>query len=125
MPSTRASPDGLYPLGGLDSGRNALVRDGVAWIEDGSAFAGSVATADMLLRTAVKDAGIQLREAVEMWSTTPARVAGVGDRKGSLAPGKDADIVTMSPELEVHLVLARGRAATAAYGLAEGEGGAE
>jgi N-acetylglucosamine-6-phosphate deacetylase len=108
-------PDGTYPLGGKDSGRDAIVRDGVAWVADGTAFAGSVATAERLLATMVLDAGIPLTDAVTMWSSTPARIAGLSDRKGSLAIGKDADIVTLSPGFEVRLVLARGRVAKSAY----------
>jgi N-acetylglucosamine-6-phosphate deacetylase len=40
----------------------------------------------------------------------PARIAGVGDRKGSLEPGKDADLVLLAtrPRLEVRMTLVRG-----------------
>ena len=108
-------PDSRYPLGGRDSGQEALVRDGVAWIADGSAFAGSVATAERLLATVVRDAGLPLVDAVAMWSSTPAKIAGVHDRKGSLAVGKDADIVALSPGFDVRLVLAMGRIVRSEY----------
>lgn len=108
-------PDGTYPLGGRDSGRDAIVRDGVAWVADGTAFAGSVATAERLLATVVRDAGLPLTDAVAMWSSTPARIAGVSNRKGSLAVGKDADIVALSPGFGVRLVVARGRIARNDY----------
>jgi N-acetylglucosamine-6-phosphate deacetylase len=108
-------PDGRYPLGGRDSGQEALVRDGVAWIADGTAFAGSVATAERLLATVVRDAGLPLNDAVAMWSSTPARVAGVQDRKGSLAVGKDADIVSLGPDFDIRLVIARGRIERSEY----------
>ncbi len=111
-------PDGSYPLGSRDSGQTAVVRDGVAWMSDGQAFAGSVATAERLLAVMVRDAGIPLTEAAEMWTATPARAIGADRRKGSLAPGKDADIVTLSPDFETRLVLSRGRIARPAYGAA-------
>jgi N-acetylglucosamine-6-phosphate deacetylase len=108
-------PDGRYPLGGRDSGQEAVVRDDVAWIADGTAFAGSVATAERLLATVVRDADLPLTDAVAMWSSTPARVAGVQDRKGSLAVGKDADIVALGPGFDVRLVIARGRIERSEY----------
>jgi len=111
-------PDGNYPLGAKDGGQFAVVRDGVAWMPDGQAFAGSVATAERLLAVTVLDAGIPLTEAAAMWTSTPARAIGAGGRKGSLAPGKDADIVTLSPGFETRLVLARGQIARPAYGAA-------
>jgi allantoinase len=33
-----------------------------------------------------------------VWSTFPAKLAGLAERKGRLAPGYDADIVVWSPE---------------------------
>ncbi|MFD9066626.1 amidohydrolase family protein, partial [Kitasatospora purpeofusca] len=37
---------------------------------------------------------------------TPARLLGLGDRTGSIAPGKDADLVVLTPRLHVrHTVL--------------------
>jgi beta-aspartyl-dipeptidase (metallo-type) len=38
-----------------------------------------------------------------------ARVLGIDDHKGSLGPGKDADIVLLTGDLMVDTVLARGR----------------
>ena len=42
-------------------------------------------------------------------TTNVARVLGIGDRKGSLAPGRDADIVFLTPDHMVDTVIARGR----------------
>jgi N-acetylglucosamine-6-phosphate deacetylase len=118
-------PDGRYPLGGLDSGQEAIVRDNVAWIADGSAFAGSVATAEQLLSNVVRDAGLPMTDAVTMWSATPARIAGVADRKGSLAAGKDADIVCLSPGFEVRFVMARGQIVRNEYAAALRQGNSD
>ena len=51
-------------LGSRANGRPVLVQDGVAWLPDKSFFAGSVATADRLVRTVTRAAGVALPEAV-------------------------------------------------------------
>lgn len=53
-----------------------IIEDGVAKLPDRSAFAGSIATMDILLKTAV-EAGIPLPECVRMITETPARVMGL------------------------------------------------
>jgi N-acetylglucosamine-6-phosphate deacetylase len=100
-------------LGSGANGRRVLVENGVAWLPDRTYFAGSVATADRLVRTMKEAAGAPLPEAVRMMTLTPARVMGVQARKGSLAPGKDADIVLFDDDIRVQLVMARGRVVTA------------
>ena len=44
-----------------------------------------------------------------MMSGTPARVMGVGNRKGELVAGKDADIVFFDDTFTVKLTLIEGR----------------
>ena len=53
--------------------------------------------------------GIPLAEAVRMASLTPARVIGVDDRKGSLAVGKDADIVVFEEDFTVWRTMIGGK----------------
>lgn len=72
-----------------------IIEDGVAKLCDRSAFAGSVATDDRLVRTAVEQAEIPLTDAVRMMSLTPAQIMRVDARKGSIAPGKNADFVVL------------------------------
>lgn len=60
---------------------------------DREAFAGSIATADRLVRTMVTMADLPLIEAVRMTTKTPAVIMGVADKKGALVAGKDAEIV--------------------------------
>ena len=43
-----------------------------------------------------------------MAATTPAEVLGVGDRKGALAEGRDADLVVLDDDLAVVSVMVRG-----------------
>ena len=48
-----------------------------------------------------------------MVSEAPARAVGVFERKGSIAPGKDADLVWLDRELKVTKVLVAGKEAFA------------
>lgn len=85
------------------------MEDGVAKLPDRSAFAGSVATADRLVRTMVREAGCSISEAVGMITVNPARVMGLSDRKGSIEPGKDADIVVFDDNVNVVHTIVGGR----------------
>ena len=87
-----------------------IIEDGVCKLSDRSALAGSIATMDRLIRTMAQQAEIPLSDAVRMTSETPARIMGIYDRKGSLATGKDADIVMMDHNLEIKGVWSMGRA---------------
>ena len=86
-----------------------IIEDGVCKLADRSALAGSIATMDRLIRTMVQKAEIPLAEAVRMTSETPARIMGIYDRKGSLAVGKDADIVMMDDSLTIRGVWSMGQ----------------
>ncbi len=87
-------------LGSKKNGQPVVIRDGVARLPDGTALAGSIATTDHLLRTAVK-AGIPLEDAVTMLTETPARAIGKYPECGSLQKGKHADFVLMDSHLQV------------------------
>ena len=75
------------------------VHDGVGMMLDRSAFAGSTTLLDGMLRVMTEEVGVPLVEAVKMASLTPARVIGAADRKGSLEPGKDADLALFESDL--------------------------
>lgn len=102
-------PEGESVLGSIHNGIKVIVEDGVAKLPDRSAFAGSVATADRLVRTMVKMADVPLQEAVRMISATPARIMGVGDRKGSLLERKDADVVIFDDDINVSHTIVKGK----------------
>jgi N-acetylglucosamine-6-phosphate deacetylase len=102
-------PEGESILGSLRDGQSVIVEDGVAKLPDRSNFAGSVATADRLLRTMVYEAGVRMEEAVKMMTATPARMIGVAGAKGSLAPGMDADIVIFDDEVRISMTIVGGR----------------
>ena len=84
-----------------------IIEDGVCKLMDRSAFAGSIATADRLVRVAVKEAGIPLPDAVKMMTLTPARIMGLTG-KGRLAAGMDADLAVFDENIQIKSVFARG-----------------
>ena len=93
---------------GVMSGTEFIVEDGVCKLKDRSAFAGSVATADMLIRTLVKSCGFDIPVAVKMLTEVPAKVLGVN--KGVIASGKDADIVVFDEDIKITQVFVGGQA---------------
>ncbi len=86
-----------------------IVEDGVAKLKDRSALAGSVATMDRLIKTAVNIAEIPLEDAVRMVSETPSLIMKVNDRKGTLQRGKDADILILDEKLDVRCIWQMGQ----------------
>src|SRR5690606_7288375 len=103
-------PDGRYALGG----QSVVVTDGVARLADGDRpgpLAGSTLTMAAALRRTVA-AGVPLVAAVRMAATTPARVLGLADRLGAVAPGLRADLVELDRDLRVRRVMRAGRWAT-------------
>lgn len=81
------------------SGTEFIVEDGVCKLKDRSAFAGSIATADVLIKTLVKDCGVSIPSAVKMLTETPAKILKVN--KGVLAKNYDADIITFDADIKV------------------------
>jgi N-acetylglucosamine-6-phosphate deacetylase len=102
-------PPGESILGSIHDGIKVIVEDNVAKLPDRSAFAGSVATADRLVRNMITLAGVPLPEAVKMMTSTPATVMEVSETKGSLAPGKDADIVIFDEDIHVIKTIVKGK----------------
>jgi N-acetylglucosamine-6-phosphate deacetylase len=81
-------------------GRDCVVEDGVCLLADQSALAGSASRMIDLVRTMVMEVNVPLHEAVMMATENPARAIGL-EAKGCLKMDADADLVVLSPELEV------------------------
>ena len=90
---------------GVMNGVEYVLEDGVCKLRDRTAFAGSIATAPVLLKTAL-EVGVTLTDAVNMMSRNPARLLGL--RKGELTAGYDADITVLSDDLAVKAVFVGG-----------------
>ena len=84
-----------------------IIEDGVCKLADRSAFAGSIATTDALVRTVTQEVGFSLIDAVHMMSAVPARVMGLN--KGVLAPGKDADIIAFDDNINMTAAFVMGK----------------
>ena len=96
-------PDGEYNLGGLA----VTVREGVARIADG-ALAGSTLTLDRAVRNMMAACELSLFQALPMATSSPALAMGLGDRKGAIAVGMDADLVVMDAEASILLTMVEG-----------------
>ncbi|WP_295801089.1 amidohydrolase family protein [Mucilaginibacter sp.] len=78
-----------------------MVEDNVAKLLDRSAFAGSVATADQLVKNMIRLADVPLIDAVKMMTATPAVIMRIDSKKGSLVEGKDADLVIFDNNVNI------------------------
>jgi N-acetylglucosamine-6-phosphate deacetylase len=95
-------------LGSLKNGLSVIIEDGVAKLPDRTSFAGSVATADRLVRTMIEKAEVALTDAVQMITSTPARIMNISASKGSLEKGKDADIVIFDDDINIQMTMIKG-----------------
>jgi len=101
--------DTISILGSYDDGIEVLVEDGVAKLKDRTAFAGSVATTDRLVRTMLNLGDIPLLEVIRMITMNPARVMKIEEEKGSIDIGKDADIVIFDNNIKVLYTMVKGK----------------
>jgi len=91
------------------SGMEYEVHDGVGMMFDRTAFAGSTTLVNQMIPILTDVVGIPLVEAVWMLTLTPARIIGVQDHKGSLEPGKDADLAIFNDDFTAWHTMIGGR----------------
>jgi N-acetylglucosamine-6-phosphate deacetylase len=96
-------PGGRHPW----ENREVLVSDGAVRLEDGR-LAGSCLSLDRAVQNMVRLGGAALPEAVRMASLNPAAVLGLEAKKGSVEPGKDADLVLFDGDMTIRKVYIRG-----------------
>ena len=94
-------PPGEYILGSLRDGTLVPVDSDVAHTPDGKAFAGSIATADRLVRVMRDQARVPLDEVIKMLTVNPAKALGIQNRKGAIAIGMDADLALFDKDIYV------------------------
>lgn len=92
---------------GSMAGVDFIVEDGVCKLRDRSAFAGSIATADRLIRFISKDCGFDICEAVKMMTAVPAQLLGIN--KGKIDTGYDADLVVFDDDVNVEAIFVNGK----------------
>jgi N-acetylglucosamine-6-phosphate deacetylase len=95
-------PDGEYQLGNFQ----VTVKGGVCRNSEGK-LAGSTLTLDRAVRNLVS-LGVPFVDALRMATVLPARRLGLAGKKGIIAPGADADLVVLTPDLRVAGVMTRG-----------------
>ena len=94
---------GVYDLGG----QAVTVGTDAPRLEDGT-IAGSVLTMDTALKNVLQHAQMPLHDVVRLLSLNPAKRIGVDDTMGSLTPGKAANLVLLSDDLDVKAVYVQG-----------------
>ena len=97
-------PDGIY-----EDGDRHVVKEGQKAYVKGGTLVGSVVSMNRCVVNMIRLANCSLSEALQMASFNPAELIGCSDRKGSIAVGKDADLVVLDQEFEVHQTMVRGR----------------
>ena len=96
--------DGEYTLGG----QPIFVRGIECRLKDGT-IAGSVLRLNQAVNNMRRHCSLPLSEIVNMASLNPARRIGLDAAKGSLEPGKDADIVLCDEDINVKATLIAGQ----------------
>ena len=96
-------PEGTYKL----YEHELIVSDGAARLSDGT-LAGSVLTMRRAVQNMVELAGLPLELVLPLATEVPARILGIADRKGKIAPGYDADLVVLTERFEVAATYLRG-----------------
>ncbi len=102
-------PPGESILGSKKNGIKVIVEDAVAKLPDRSSFAGSVATADRLVRTMISQAEVSLQDAVQMMTLVPARIMKIDKQKGSIALGKDGDLIIFDDDIKIETTIIKGK----------------
>lgn len=102
-------PAGEYRFGNIDDGSWFYSDGRVGWAPDRGSLASSVVGMDHMVRHMHSATTASLPEVIRMASLTPAERTGIADRTGSLAVGKQADLLVLSSELDVEQVYVRGR----------------
>lgn len=101
-------PPGSYRFGSEEDGP-WIESDGKVGYVPGHGLASSVVGMDTMVRTMASQTSARLPEVIRMASLTPAERAGVSRETGSLEVGKWADLLVLSPGLEVKQVFVRGQ----------------
>jgi N-acetylglucosamine-6-phosphate deacetylase len=98
--------NGQYDLGG----QMVTVKDGKALLDEDT-LAGSVLKMKDAFTNIQEFTRGDMRSAIRMTAENPARQLNVFDRKGSLAPRKDADIVILDENKDVYTTICKGKIA--------------
>lgn len=96
--------DGEYTLGG----QPIFVKGIECRLADGT-IAGSVLKLNEAVRNVLQNTDLTVSQAVGMASLTPAKRIGLGETKGSIEAGKDADLAIVDDDFDVKRTILAGR----------------
>ena len=94
-------PAGIYRIGHCQTGEPFEHNGGVGVLPGGNALASSIFALEHMVRVMARDTDAGLAQVIRMASLTPAERTGFAQDRGSLEPGKLADIVILSHDLYV------------------------
>jgi N-acetylglucosamine-6-phosphate deacetylase len=94
-------PPGIYRIGHYQAGGFFEHNGSVGILPGGQALASTVFALDHMVRTMARDTDASLPDVIRMASLTPAERTGLSHDRGSLEPGKLADLVILSLDLHV------------------------
>ena len=97
-------PEGEYTLGGA----KIIYKNDLCRLEDGT-IAGSVLKLNKGVWNVYANSKIPLHECVNCASLNPATTLGIQDKKGSIAKGKDADLVILDDQFNVKKTIIGGK----------------
>lgn len=113
--SDAIAPAGLSPGLYNSLGSDIIIDEiGRAFLSDGT-LAGSTTTLLRCVKNVMRWTGEPLERVIPMATVNPSLVANVFDRKGTLSPGKDADLVVLDDNDEVVLSVVRGNVVCGSY----------
>jgi N-acetylglucosamine-6-phosphate deacetylase len=95
--------DGTYP-----STIGELTLEGERLTDSLGRLAGSVVSLNQAVKNLLDYTGCELTDAFRTVTYNPAKLLGINKQKGSLYPGKDADIVALTPQFEVVMTMVEG-----------------
>jgi N-acetylglucosamine-6-phosphate deacetylase len=102
-------PPGLYRIGHDETGEPFEHNGVVGVLPGGDTLASSIFALEHMVRVMARDTDAGLAQVIRMASLTPAERTGFAQDRGSLEPGKLADIVILSPDLHVRRTFINGR----------------
>ncbi len=95
---------GPFDLGG----QTVMVHEGAARLKNG-VLAGSVLTMTQAVKNMLRFTPLTLDDLIYLTSINPAKALRIDEKKGTIFPGKDADLAVLDDHLEVVLTVSNGR----------------
>jgi N-acetylglucosamine-6-phosphate deacetylase len=96
--------DGKFIYNGLEYES----KNGTARYKDGTLIGTALGISQLLARL-MNFTNCPLDVAIKTVTENPAKLLGLEDKKGAIAPGKDADLVLLEPDCSVHTTIVAGK----------------